>query len=97
MPWVVLLEFDDDNLDELWRHGITARRVLAVLHGGPIYVRNKKGRAGSYKMVGRDASGTMVTVVIAPTGVAGRWRPITGWESTKDESGKWRRQHGYTT
>jgi len=90
------LHFDDDNLDKLWHRGISAKRADAVLRGSPIFLKNKKGRRGAYKMVGPDDGGAMVTIVVAPTTEPGCWYPITGWESTKDEEGKWRRQHGYT-
>ena len=90
------LHFDDDNLDKLWRHSISAKRADTVLRRSPIFLKNKKGHAGSYKMVGPDDGGAMVTIVVAPTTEPGCWYPITGWESTKDEEGKWRRQHGYT-
>jgi hypothetical protein len=38
-----------------------------------------------YKFIGRGRGGRALTVVVTATSTAGRWRPITGWESTDAE------------
>ena len=91
MPRIYELEFDEENEEELWRHGLDVVRVAAVLADRPAFFRNKRRRTGLYKMVGPDASGVMLTVIIRPTAVRGRWRAVTGWQSTKGEVTLWRR------
>lgn len=93
-PRVDELEFDEHNEDELARHGIDPLRVYAVVTGRPLFVRNKRGRAAAYKVIGPDSGGTMLTIAIAATAVSGRWRPVTGWPSTKGEVTVWRKAYG---
>jgi hypothetical protein len=92
-PWIDEPQFDDDNEDELARHGIDPLQVYAVLAGQPLFVRNKRGRVATYKVIGPDSSGTMLTIPIAPTPVPGQWRPVTGWASTKGEVTLWRKAY----
>lgn len=94
MPEVKELEFDENNEGELRKHGIDPVQAFAVLSGTPLYVRNKRRRSAIYKVIGPDAGGTMLTVLISPTAVKGRWRPVTGWASTKGEQTLWRKSHG---
>jgi hypothetical protein len=65
----------------------------AVVAFQPLFVRNKRGRAAGYKVVGPDHGGTMLTIAIAATTVRGRWRPVTGWASTKGEITLWRKAY----
>ena len=92
-PRIDELEFDEHNEDELARHGIDPIRAFAVLAGQPLLVRNRRRRAATYKVIGPDSGGTMLTIAIAATAVRGRWRPITGWASTKGEVTLWRKAY----
>jgi len=92
-PRIDELEFDEHNEDELARHGIDPLQVCAVLADQPLFVRNKRGRAATYKVIGPDSSGTMLTVAIAATAVRSRWRPVTGWPSTRGEVTLWRKAY----
>jgi len=92
-PRINELEFDDHNEQELAQHNIDVLEVHAVLAQQPLFVRNKRGRAAAYKVIGPDNGGTMLTIAIAPTPVAGRWRPVTGWASTKGEVTLWRKHY----
>ena len=92
-PRVDELEFDDHNEDELARHGIDPLQVYAVLAHQPLFVRNKRGHAAIYKVIGPDNGRTMLTIAIAATAVRGRWRPVTGWASTKGEITLWRKHY----
>lgn len=88
--WLAEFEFDDDNLDELWEHGITDEDVLSVHEGRTVFLRNKKKASGTHKMVGRDARGRLLTIVITPISRReGIWRPITGYPSNPYEREKW--------
>ena len=92
-PRVDELEFDEHNEEELVRHGIDVLRAYAVVAFQPLFVRNKRGRAAAYKVIGPDNGGTMLTIPIALTAVPGRWRPVTGWASTKGEVTLWRKAY----
>ena len=86
-------DFDDHNVEELARHGIHPIQVFEVLAGQPLFVRNKRGRAATYKVIGPDNGGTMLTIPIAATTVPGHCRPVTGWASTKGEITLWRKAY----
>jgi uncharacterized DUF497 family protein len=92
--WVAEFEFNDDNLDELWEHGITDEDVLSVHErSDTLFLRNKKKASGTHKMVGRDASGRLLTIVLKPISRRqGIWRPITGYPSNPHERRKWSEQ-----
>lgn len=47
-------EWDEDNESELAAHAISVDEVEQVWAEGPEWVRNKKHRAGDYKMLGAD-------------------------------------------
>ena len=88
-------EFDDDNLDELWEHQITDDDVLSVRfdRDDTIFLRNKNNKSGTHKMVGRDANGRLLTIILKPISRReGIWRPITGYPSNPYEERKWRDQ-----
>jgi len=87
------LEFDEHNEEELARHGIDPPEVYAVLAGQPVLVRNRRRRAATYKVIGPDSSGAMLTIAIAATRVRRRWRPVTGWPSTSGEVTLWRKAY----
>ena len=90
---VAEFEFDEHNLDELWEHGIIDEDVLSVHEGRTLFLRNKKQASGKYKMVGRDARGRLLTIVITPISRReGIWRPITGYPSSRFERRKWSEQ-----
>jgi len=92
-PRVDELEFDEHNEQELASHDIDPLQVMTVLAGRPLFVRNKRGRAATHKVIGPDSGGTILTIAIAATAVQGRWRPVTGWASTKGEITLWRKAY----
>jgi len=48
--------------------------------------RNKKGRAATHAMIGKDNGGrTWVVCIAARVGSPGIWRAITGWEADRAE------------
>jgi len=56
-----------------------------VLESTHTIIRNKRNRAGSHRVIGRSYGGTMITIVVAPTGQSGIWRPVTAWRSDREE------------
>lgn len=82
-------EWDDGNLNELGRHGLTPRVVKQVAGKAPRFRANKAGRAATHQMIGPDAGGTIwVVCIVAVLGTDGRWRAITGWRAG-DREKKW--------
>jgi hypothetical protein len=79
------LEFDDLNVDKLGKHAITPTEVVQLLDHGYTVRRNKKTGSGDRQLIGRTHGGRCLTIVLVETPVAGRWRPITGWECTEPE------------
>jgi hypothetical protein len=82
---IVEYEWDDENVRHVERHGLDSIRVNGMLSARITVVRNKRRASGLYKFIGTETGGHMVTIVVAPTPVAGRWRPVTGWRSTDAE------------
>jgi hypothetical protein len=78
-------EVDDDNLAHLAERGVSMGDSDAMLGSRITVIRNKGGRSGDYKFVGRGKGDRPLTIVVAGTSTAGRWRPITGWKSTDAE------------
>jgi len=79
------LEIDDANEAEFGRHGISVSEMIQLLESEIRVFRNKKHRAGSLLMIGTTRGGRVLTVPITRTAVAGRWRPITAWDSSAGE------------
>ena len=78
-------EFDDANLQHLSERAITLDDLDAMLRSRITVIRNKRSGSGAYKFVGQGRGGRALTVVVTRTSTVGRWRPITGWESTNAE------------
>ena len=91
MPRVSDFAFDDLNVDKMGMHGITDRRARQLLDGPHIIVRNRKGRRGTYLLIGRDHGGACIAVPIEPTSEAEVWRPITGWLCKEHEKARLQR------
>lgn len=85
------IDWDDGNERELARHGITLADVLQVFANRPAWTRNRKHRAGQYKMVGETDGGRRLTIVILMAEDSDKARPITGWDSTRGELTRHRR------
>ena len=84
------IDFDEGNEGELAGHGIGALEAWQVMTSDPVWVRNKKGRAGAWLAVGRTAGGRYLTIVVHFDEVQARTRPITGWDSTVGERDRYR-------
>ena len=78
-------ELDDANLQHLSERGIGPPDLDAMLGARMTVFRNKRSGSGAYKFIGRGLGGRPFTIVVTGTSTAGRWRPITGWESTDAE------------
>lgn len=79
------LEFDDYNVEKLARHSVTPTEVWQLLDNRFTVRRNKRSGSGERQLIGTTHGGRTLTVILAPTYIPDRWRPITGWDSTIDE------------
>lgn len=79
-------EWDDTNLNELGKHGLSRSTVIQTATEAPKFRSNKKGRAATHQMIGPDYGGTHRTVcIVQNVTYVGRWRAITGWKSELHE------------
>jgi uncharacterized DUF497 family protein len=89
MPKLVIeeLEWDDDNLDHLARHGLRARVVIQVFEEAPKFRRNTGGtHSATHQMIGPDAGGTIWTICLVQNEIhRARWRAISGWNANREE------------
>jgi hypothetical protein len=83
------LEFDDDNVDHMAPHNVRERDVRQVLDGEPVFLPNKKGHMATVIMIGPTYGGRFLTVPLSRTGVEGRWRPVTAWDSSAGERARY--------
>ncbi len=84
-------EIDDGNESELAAHGITATEAVQVLLNDPEWVRNKKGRAGVWKAVGRTNGGRVLSIPVVYDDSRRVVRPVTGWDATPGEKTRYLR------
>jgi len=85
MPAIRGFAWDDENEEELARHGLTLAQVDEVLSSTHLVQRNKRRRRATHRIVGRDNGGAYLTIPIQPTTDSAIWRPVTGWRSTDSE------------
>jgi hypothetical protein len=74
--------------DKLWSHGLTPERVRSVLNRPWVVTRNRKARAASRILIGRDDQGQCLAIPIVPTDEPGVWRPVTAWRCKPGEAAK---------
>jgi hypothetical protein len=92
MPIIREWEWDDWNVDELARHGLSPRTVRQVGNEDPRFRRNKRNRAASHQMIGPDLGGKIWMVcIVRLAGMGDVWRAITGHEASDGEIEWYRR------
>jgi epoxyqueuosine reductase QueG len=78
--------WDDDNEGHFTQgNRVRPSEADEVLRNGPVYVRNRKQRAGTHKAIGLTDAGRAVTIVVQYDEESRQVRPITGWSATRDE------------
>ena len=60
-------EWDDGNLGELARHGVSRSVVLSVALEHPRFRRNRTERSATFQMIGPDRGGALWTICIVET------------------------------
>ena len=77
---VEALEWDDENLSHLARHGVSQARAESVLAISPRFFHNLEGRGGTHVMIGPDSDGRYLYISLRASDIfVGYWKPITGW------------------
>jgi len=77
-------EWDDDNLDHLAHHGISADEVEELFSGPILRRRGGTDALDRYRVLGRTAAGRYLAIVYQakPSGVI---RAFTGWAMSISE------------
>lgn len=75
----VELEWDDDNLDHLARHGISADEVEELFESPVVRRRGGTDAVDRFRVLGRTASGRYLGIVYQRK-AGGVIRPFTGWD-----------------
>jgi hypothetical protein len=90
LPRLEIATFDITDVAEakFWSHGIDKQQVLSVLDFRWIVLRNRRGRAAPFVVVGRDEQGRCLAIPIQPTHDRFVWRPVTAWYCKPSEAAK---------
>jgi uncharacterized DUF497 family protein len=83
------LDFDDDNESHLAGHAVSASELLQVFMDEPLWARNKKGRTGTWLMVGRTHGGRPLVAAVIFDETRNCVRPITARTCTAVEVARW--------
>jgi uncharacterized DUF497 family protein len=78
---VSYLEWDDQNVEHIARHGVSPEDVEFALADQPLFFRNAPGRAATHVMIGQDEQGRILYVPILLVRWPDVWRVISAWES----------------
>lgn len=71
------------------RRSISQGEAEEVFGNGGVFVRNKRGMSGDWKLVGRTDGGRALTLVVHYDHGRRIIRVITGWDSTSDERSRY--------
>lgn len=77
----ITVEWDQDSIDHIWRHRVEPEEVEETLQERYIF---RRGRGGTYYILGRSGSGRYIFLVLArkPTG---NYRVVTARDMTSTE------------
>ena len=90
MPWITGIAWDDENLEHIAGHGVSADEVEEAITGNPLVIR---GREDRYLAYGKTADGRLLLVVYGRLG-RGAIRPVTARDMTDGEKRLYRRRRG---
>lgn len=88
MPIVASFLFDDENEEKFARHGLDSFQVLQVLSHRFTIAANRKGRRGTFLIIGVDDNGRCIAIPIEQTYERMMWRPITAWYCKTSEQSR---------
>ena len=75
------IEWDEDSISHIWRHRVEPEEVEETLEGRYIF---RRGRDGTYYVLGQSKSGRYLFVVFARK-PSGRYRVVTARDMTEPE------------
>lgn len=99
------LSVNDATENKLAGRGLTIEDAFGVLDDAPRYFRQRAGaqpgpsgaiveRPARLRMVGRTASGRLLTFIIEYPDEAGCSHVVTGWPADSDEQARYRQARG---
>jgi uncharacterized DUF497 family protein len=78
-PYIEDFAFDEENEEEMAKHGISPEQLLQVLDGPYRVRKNRHQRRASHLILGRDRQSQCIAIPVEPTHVREIWRPVTAW------------------
>jgi len=84
-----LLEFDEGNEEHATAHGVSTEELHQVFENGPRWLPNKKGRTGTYLMVGRTNGDRPIVAAVVYDEIRRAVRPIASRKCNDHEIEKW--------
>ncbi len=84
------LQWDDENVEHIARHGVSPREVEDICFGLHISAKSENQR---YVLSGQTNEGRYLNVVVEQIG-KGLFRPITAFEMSDNHRRKYRRRIG---
>jgi hypothetical protein len=84
------LQWDDDNVEHIARHGVNPQEVEDVCFGFHIYIRESSKK---YIISGQSANGRYLNVVIETVGKQ-VFRPITAFEMSENYKRRYKKRLG---
>jgi uncharacterized DUF497 family protein len=90
---VTELEWDDDNVEHLARHGISPDEVEELFEGIVVRRRGGTDAVDRFRLLGRTAAGRYLTI-IAQRRARDAFRAFTGWDMRPHEREIYDRQVG---
>jgi uncharacterized DUF497 family protein len=87
----VEIEWDDDNVEHLARHGITADEVEELFDAPVVRRRGGTDAPDRFRVLGRTASGRYLGIIYQQR-ARGVIRPFTGWDMRPHERDLYDRQ-----
>lgn len=83
-------EWDEDNLDHLRRHRISADEAEEVFEGTVLRQRGGSQATDRFRVLGRTAAGRYLVILYQSKGSI--IRPYTGWDMSRSERLLYERQ-----
>ena len=83
------LDIDESNEEHLAVHGVTPLEVMEVFMDDPLWTKNIKGRAATWRMIGRTRGGRPIVVAVTYDSIRSRIRPVTARTCKDSEVLSW--------
>lgn len=90
---VATLVFDEHNLREMARHGVSDREAAQLVWNRHVVAANPRGEPSSVLLIGVTNGGRCLTVPLAPTRDPTTWRPATGFDASRHQQALFDRSH----